>query len=86
MSLATSSLIILFVLRIQVLNCRKSYGEDVLDFRIRGDLAYYHECSLNFADAAGPLDGFPGTNHICPAKSLAVNMIAAFLKALSRYV
>jgi len=57
------------------------YGEKPEEFRIRGDLNYYHSRSVNFADQAGPIDGLPGTNRVCPARSLAVNMIAAFWDA-----
>ncbi|KAL7564766.1 hypothetical protein ACA910_010173 [Epithemia clementina (nom. ined.)] len=57
------------------------YGDDALEFRIRGDLTYYHTRSLNFADAAVPKN--EGTSiRSCPARSLAVAMSSAFLEAL----
>ncbi|KAL7567099.1 hypothetical protein ACA910_009428 [Epithemia clementina (nom. ined.)] len=57
------------------------YGDDALEFRIRGDLTYYHTRSLNFADAAVPKNE-GNSIRSCPARSLAVAMSSAFLEAL----
>jgi hypothetical protein len=58
------------------------YGLDANEFRIRGDLQYYHSRSLNWADSALPVDGKAHTNHICPGRSMSFNMIVAFWEAL----
>lgn len=56
------------------------YGHDASDFRIRGDLTYYHQRSLNFADAALPVDGDDdgSTSRVCPARSMSVAMAVGF--------
>jgi len=58
------------------------YGRDADEFRIRGDLSYYHARSLNWADAALPVDGVPGSSHVCPGRSMSYSMIVAFWEAL----
>ena len=59
------------------------YGPDVKDFKIRGDLQWYHERSLSFAEPALPInEDSPETARICPGRSLAVAMAAAWLEAL----
>lgn len=59
------------------------YGANVKDFKIRGDLQWYHERSLHFAEPALPVDDdSPETARICPGRSLAVAMAAAWLEAL----
>lgn len=61
---------------------RNVYGGDADRFRIRGDLDYYHERSLNWADSALPVDGKPFSNRVCPARSMSYSMIIAFWEAL----
>lgn len=61
---------------------RRVYGGDADKFRIRGDLAYYHERSVNWADSALPFDGNESSNHVCPARSMSYSMISAFWEAL----
>jgi len=61
---------------------KRVYGHDADKFRIRGDLAYYHARSLNWADAALPVDGIPGSSHVCPGRSMSYSMIVAFWEAL----
>ncbi|GMH46403.1 hypothetical protein TrRE_jg6628 [Triparma retinervis] len=62
------------------------YGDDALDFRIRDDLAFYHQNSIDWADTAVTAD--PGnenpkhSSRICPAKSMSYNMILAFWEAM----
>ena len=58
------------------------YGDDVDKIKIRGSLEFYHSRSLNFADAAGPLHGKPGSNRLCPGRSASVSMATQFLKAM----
>jgi hypothetical protein len=58
------------------------YGSDASEFRIRGDLQYYHTRSLNWAESALPLDGQAHTNHVCPGRSMSFNMILAFWESL----
>lgn len=58
------------------------WGDDADSFRIRGDISYYRSKTLNWADAAMPLDGRPETASFCPARSLSFNLMLAFLEAM----
>jgi hypothetical protein len=58
------------------------YGCDASEFRIRGNLEYYHTRSLNWAESALPVNLPAHTNHVCPARSLSFNMILGFLEAV----
>lgn len=62
---------------------RSIWGGDADKFRIRGDLSYYHARTLNWADSALPVDGIPGSNHVCPARSMSYSMVVAFWEALN---
>jgi len=61
------------------------YGTDARSFNIgRFDtFAEYDDTLLNWANAAVPLPDKPGTNHVCPARSLSYNMLKAYLTALN---
>jgi len=61
---------------------RNVYGEDVEKIKIRGDLAYYHRNSMNFAEPAGPLDGKPETSRMCPGRSMSIAMATQFIRAM----
>ena len=61
---------------------RGVYGEDVMKIKIRGDLQFYHENSLNFAEAAGPLDNKPASSRVCPGRSMSIAMATQFIKAM----
>lgn len=59
------------------------YGDHVKSFRIRGDLQWYHQRSLHFAEPGLPVSkDSPETARVCPGRSLAVAMTAAWMKAL----
>ena len=58
------------------------WGEDAHSFRMRGDVEYYRERTLNWADTALPLEGKPYTAHLCPARSLSFNLVLAFVDAM----
>jgi hypothetical protein len=61
---------------------RAVYGNDADEFRIRGDISYYHSRSLNWADAALPVQDQPKTARVCSGRSLSLSMASAFLEAL----
>ena len=58
------------------------FGDDWRDIRVRGDVDYYRERMLNWADTALPLAGRPETARLCPARSLSYNLVLAFMDAL----
>lgn len=59
------------------------FGEDAFDYRIRFDtVEEYRNIIINFADRAFPVAGKPETSHICPARSLAYNLLLGFLLEL----
>eukprot|EP00542_Grammatophora_oceanica_P010718 CAMPEP_0194043408 /NCGR_PEP_ID=MMETSP0009_2-20130614/15044_1 /TAXON_ID=210454 /ORGANISM="Grammatophora oceanica, Strain CCMP 410" /LENGTH=723 /DNA_ID=CAMNT_0038687601 /DNA_START=102 /DNA_END=2273 /DNA_ORIENTATION=- len=62
---------------------KEVYGKDADEFRIRGDLEYYHSRSLNWAEAGGtPVEGAPWSRRDCPAKEMSIAMMSAFMEAL----
>ena len=60
------------------------FGANAREFHVQtGDFSYYTEQLLNWANAATPLAGKPGSNHVCPAKNLSFGIVTAFLTALN---
>jgi hypothetical protein len=56
--------------------------DDPLMFKRRDDIDKYKREMISFADQALPIEGFPGSARVCPAKSLAFHMILAFIESV----
>ena len=60
---------------------KDTYGPTAGDFKIRGDITYYHNRSLNWADVSvHPSD--PRKHRVCPGRSLSLSMASAYLLAM----
>lgn len=60
---------------------KDTYGPTAGDFKIRGDISYYHNRSLNWADVSvHPSD--PTKHRVCPGRSLSLSMASAYLFAM----